>query len=82
MRDHDQQQWREEAACTQTDPEAFFPEPGASAVPALRICAVCPVRTECLRDALDRRELAFGVRGGLTPTQRRALLRQSAGSPA
>jgi len=79
MQDHDQQQWREEAACTQTDPEAFYPEPGASAAPALRICATCTVHIECLRDSLDRRDIAFGVRGGLTPSQRRTLMRQHTG---
>lgn len=56
----------------------FYPEPGASAAPALRICAVCTVRTDCLIDAMNRRDVTFGVRGGLTPTQRRALLRQGA----
>jgi len=82
MRHHNQHLWREEAACTQTDPEVFFPLPGASAAPAQRICAECPVRTECLTDALHRRDVAFGVRGGLTPTQRRELLRQSSGRAA
>jgi WhiB family redox-sensing transcriptional regulator len=82
MSHDDRRQWREEAACTQTDPEAFFPEPGASAAPALRICTTCTVRAECLHDALKRRDVTFGVRGGLTPTQRRALLRQGAGRAA
>lgn len=68
------QDWREEALCTQTDPEIFFPEPGANATPARRICRACPVCTECLTEALNHRDVAFGVRGGLTPTQRRVLL--------
>jgi WhiB family redox-sensing transcriptional regulator len=58
--------------------KVFFPEPGANATPARRICATCPVRTDCLRDALEHRDIAFGVRGGLTPTQRRALLHDRA----
>lgn len=68
--------WREEAMCAQTDPEIFFPEIGANAARARQICHTCPVRTDCLRDALDHRDVAFGVRGGLAPTQRRELLRQ------
>ena len=35
----------------------------------------CPVRTECLADALDNR-VEFGVWGGMTERERRALLRR------
>ena len=50
--------------------------PPVGAVPhaALRICADCPVRTECLTHALAGRDIAFGVLGGLTANQRRKLL--------
>ena len=68
------QQWREEALCAQTDPDVFFPAVGANASTARRVCTACPVRTDCLADALNSRDIAFGVRGGLTPAQRRALL--------
>lgn len=70
--------WREEALCAQTDAAVFFPEVGANATTARRICAACPVRFDCLRDALEHRDVAFGVRGGLTPIQRRALLNNQA----
>ena len=73
----ERQQWREAALCTQTDPEIFFPEVGANATRASQVCATCPVRVDCLTDALNTRDIAFGVRGGLTPTQRRALLNAS-----
>jgi WhiB family redox-sensing transcriptional regulator len=72
------QHWRDEALCAQTDPEIFFPEPGQSPHAAKQVCAECPVRVECLTDALDHRDIAFGVRGGLTPTQRRELLHRDA----
>ena len=39
------------------------------------MCRGCPVRTECLADALDNR-VEFGVWGGLTERERRALLRR------
>jgi WhiB family redox-sensing transcriptional regulator len=35
----------------------------------------CPVRTECLADSLDNR-VEFGVWGGMTERERRALLRR------
>ena len=39
------------------------------------ICRSCPVRTACLADALDNR-VEFGVWGGMTERERRALLRR------
>lgn len=72
------QKWHDQALCAETDPEAFFPVAGASAHAARQVCAACPVRTECLTDALDRHDVAHGVLGGLTPTQRRDLLRDQA----
>lgn len=69
------QWWRDSALCIQTDPAIFFPEVGETAYEAKRVCASCPVRTDCLIDALDRRE-PHGVHGGLTPNERRAVLRE------
>ncbi|SOR76592.1 Transcriptional regulator WhiB4 [Streptomyces chartreusis NRRL 3882] len=42
---------------------------------AKAVCTGCPVRTECLADALDNR-VKFGVWGGMTARERRALLRR------
>ena len=67
--------WMRNALCAQTDPELFFPAPGMPNRDAKRVCAACPVRAECLEDALARREL-MGVRGGLSAMERRALLRE------
>ena len=39
------------------------------------MCYGCPVRTECLADALDH-QTEFGVWGGMTERERRALLRR------
>lgn len=64
-------QWRDEALCAQTDPTVFFPEVGANATAAREVCAVCPVRAACLADALAHRDWTYGVRGGMTPAQRR-----------
>ncbi len=67
--------WRDLALCAEVDPELFFPDKGESSRPAKRVCASCPVRAECLQDALDRHE-QFGVWGGLTERERRVLARQ------
>ena len=45
------------------------------------ICEGCPVRTECLADALDG-EVDFGVWGGMTGPERRLLLRRLPGVPS
>lgn len=69
--------WQDRALCSQTDPEAFFPEKGGSTREAKRICSRCDVRVECLEYALDRDE-RFGVWGGLSEPERRAMKRRSA----
>lgn len=67
--------WREAAACRDTDPELFFPlsESGKSldqVAEAKAICAGCPVRQPCLAFAL-RTGQAHGIWGGLTEEERR-----------
>jgi len=48
---------------------------GAEQNRAKQVCMSCIVRTECLADALDNR-VEFGVWGGMTERERRALLRR------
>ncbi|WP_277754896.1 WhiB family transcriptional regulator [Pseudactinotalea terrae] len=67
--------WRDEAQCAQTDPEAFFPDKGGSTREAKMVCATCPVLQECLEWAIQTGE-TFGVWGGLTERERRAYARQ------
>lgn len=67
--------WQVEALCAQTDPELFFPSEGKSAKAPKRICGACAVRAVCLQYALDRNE-EFGVWGGLSARERRALIRR------
>ena len=66
--------WPSHAACRNGDPDALFVQ-GAEQNVAKRICRGCPVRYECLADALDNR-IEFGVWGGMTERERRALLRR------
>lgn len=67
--------WMRESVCAQTDPELWYPETGQSLRSAKRICRTCPVRDECLAYALKHDE-RFGVWGGLSERERRALKRR------
>jgi WhiB family redox-sensing transcriptional regulator len=67
-------EWAADAACRSKDPDALFVQ-GAAQNRAKSICLGCPVRAECLADALDNR-VEFGVWGGMTERERRALLRR------
>jgi len=49
--------------CRINDPELFFAESPTDVELAKALCVDCPVRTECLTGALDRRE-PWGVWGG------------------
>lgn len=64
--------WQADAACAQTDPEAFFPEKGGSSKQAKRVCQSCEVAGDCLLYALVHDE-RFGIWGGLSEKERRAL---------
>jgi WhiB family redox-sensing transcriptional regulator len=66
--------WSARAACRATDPDALFVQ-GAAQNRAKALCMGCVVRTECLADALDN-QVEFGVWGGMTERERRALLRR------
>ena len=59
------------AACAGRCKSIFFPadyQNNRQWILAKRICAVCPVSTDCLNYALDHEE--FGIWGGLTPFER------------
>lgn len=66
--------WVPRAVCRGAQPDALFVR-GAAQHQAKKICAACPVRSECLAEALDN-EMEWGVWGGLTERERRALLKQ------
>ncbi|HEY9497267.1 MAG TPA: WhiB family transcriptional regulator [Intrasporangium sp.] len=76
--------WRDDAACLDVDPELFFtggypsawgkhPEDAAR---AKAICADCPVVAECLTHAYEVGD-GHSIRGGLTPSQRDRLRRKA-----
>ena len=66
--------WVLKALCLSTDPDDLFVS-GKAQRRATAICRHCPVVVECLADALDN-QVEFGVWGGMTERQRRALLKQ------
>jgi WhiB family redox-sensing transcriptional regulator len=68
------QAWTALSACRNTDPDELFVT-GAAQNRAKAVCLGCPVRTECLADALDN-QIEVGVWGGMTERERRALLRR------
>ena len=71
--------WMKRAACApaHVDPEIFHPmdHDGETRMRARKVCARCPVKSDCLEDALDTKD-AFGIRGGLTAPERARLAKQ------
>jgi WhiB family transcriptional regulator, redox-sensing transcriptional regulator len=67
--------WVRLAACRGSDePDKLFVQ-GAAQHDVKTVCMGCPVRTECLAEALDGR-IEWGVWGGMTERERRAVLRR------
>ncbi|MEV5977543.1 WhiB family transcriptional regulator [Streptomyces sp. NPDC052114] len=79
--------WHQDAACARVDPEAMYPEgKGAQAgeLYAKSFCQQCPVIRECLEDAMRLegragRDNRWGIRAGLTGSQRAGLYRRNPG---
>lgn len=78
--------WRHEAACSGADTELFFPPRDKDTYReisdrAKAYCngpngnSPCPVRAECLWDAIERDEL-HGIWGGMSHRERNALVRK------
>lgn len=70
-----------QALCSQTDPEVFFPPRGGTPKQAKDICARCEVRLECAEAGLRDLELT-GIWGGLTHKERIRLAKQRRDQPA
>ncbi|MET9606814.1 WhiB family transcriptional regulator [Streptomyces sp. NPDC006512] len=80
---HHHWDWQSRAACRGLGSGPFFHPAGERGEErderdeaAKRVCAGCPVRAACLDHALRTRE-PFGVWGGLTEEERRAMLGSS-----
>jgi WhiB family redox-sensing transcriptional regulator len=68
--------WKADAACRNLDTDLFFPDNEAASGPALAVCAICPVRQECLDFAIRTRQ-HDGVWGGRTESERKRIRRQA-----
>lgn len=67
--------WTLSAACAASKPDDLFVQ-GAAQRDARRVCFGCAVRMDCLADALEA-GVQFGVWGGMTERERRALVRRA-----
>jgi hypothetical protein len=66
--------WHDRAACRGLDTDLWFGQAHQIGT-ALKVCAGCPVRAECLHECLTHElpTYRYGVRGGLTAADRRRL---------
>jgi WhiB family redox-sensing transcriptional regulator len=55
--------WEQLAACRDMPTEVFFSDDFDEVAEAKRTCLTCPVRTDCLDAAVERRE-QYGIWGG------------------
>jgi hypothetical protein len=74
--------WLVHAACNGMNPDIWFPEKGNTrdADLAKEICMGCPVRDDCLADAMIRGE-EFGIWGGVSQRGREQLRRNNLPKP-
>lgn len=69
--------WRDAAAC-RPDPDAMFDTSEAGIEKARRVCAGCPSKKACLVDAIRTGDNDHGVRAGLLPRERKAVVKELA----
>lgn len=62
--------WIDDTACTPDDFDLFFSRKKNEQDKAIAICNACPVKLQCLRNAVANGE-EFGIFGGTTPDQRK-----------
>lgn len=72
--------WTEKGSCARAlNPDAWFPERGEANTPelrlALRVCADCPVKDLCLKEALAQGPSCEGIWGGTRQSERCKMLR-------
>lgn len=67
--------WQDQAYCRDSDVD-FFPETQVNTkiMVAVKYCAACPVREQCLAFAMNNR-IDYGIWGGLTAANRRTMRR-------
>lgn len=71
----DRESWWLEASCRDEPPAIFFPTSSDDTAAAKAICAVCPVKDDCLDYAL-RHAYLLGIWAGTAEKERRSLRRR------
>ena len=76
---HQLHDWRNGAACRNSDPDLFFPvgsegSPVDEILAAKTVCRSCPVEGQCLQYAFETNQ-PTGIWGGTTEEERRRLRR-------
>lgn len=82
------QDWQENAACTGTDPESFFPdydrdvenqkEQILDALQALKVCSTCTVSAQCFAYAMKHDDsVSAGIYAGTLPFERQRIAKRS-----
>lgn len=67
-------QWVDRAKCKGMDPNVFHPQRGEPTLPATKVCYNCPVRLDCLEDAIANGH-KHGIWGGCSERTRRRIRR-------
>lgn len=67
--------WQEDAACKGIDIEMFFSLDDEDQARALDLCRACDVQQDCLRTAIEQREM-YGIWGGTREAERRSIIRE------
>ncbi len=70
-------EWMLDAKCRGAAAPEFFPSDGSGVERAMKVCASCSVRTECLEYALEHR-IEHGVWGGASERERRRIIKRRA----
>ena len=71
-------EWRKKAACLGMPTNVFFLERGASSKEAKTICNTCPVKTDCLNEAVRINPIydSYGIYGGKSSRERNKIRKQ------
>lgn len=64
--------WTDSAVCASVGGIEFFPDPGQGGFTAKKLCASCPVKAECLSEALSEPWI-MGIWGGFSERRRQEL---------
>lgn len=68
-------------ACKDVDPDVFYPEHASGNAEAIAYCHACPHTDLCLTWALETGQ-SFGIWGGTTPAERKAMIENNTRSTA